>query len=278
MRRPEPVLATELFPPLDRELIGLLRSLSDAEWNRAIGSGRWSVKDVSAHLLDTAVRRLSLHRDGYSAPDTPKLQTDDDLKNFINQMNAYWVKAARRLSPRLLIELLERTGRELYEFFTTLDSCEAARFPVSWAGEESSLNWFDIAREYTERWHHQEQIRETVSRPELTSRKYLYPVLDTFMRALPHVYRSVQAPTGTVVRIAVSGDAGGEWYVRRKNDGWELLLDVKDRVAAAVEIPQDVAWKLFTKGLDKASAETKMKFEGDAELGRVVLEMVCIVG
>jgi uncharacterized protein (TIGR03083 family) len=278
MRTPEPILVTELFPPLNRELVVLLRSLADADWNRATGAPLWSVKDVAAHLLDTSLRRLSLHRDGYLVPGAPTLETDIDLKNLINQLNAEWVKSARRLSPRLLIELLESTGQELYEFFKTLDPSKPAIFPVSWAGEQSSPNWFDIAREYTEKWHHQEQIREAVGKPGLTSREYLFPVLDTFMRALPHAYRNVQAPAGTLVKITIAGEAGGEWCLRRKESRWELLLDIRETSAATIQLSQDVAWKLFTKGMDKRSAESKMRFEGNKELGRAVLDMICIVG
>jgi len=177
MKTPGPIFVTELFPKLNAELQELLGSLDDEDWSRP-ATGAWSVKDVvGAHLLDTTLRRLAVDRDQYVSPDTPKLETDRDLTNYINQTNAEWVKAARRLSPRLLIELLEKTGQEMYEFFKTLDPYKPAVFPVNWAGEQVSPNWFDIAREYTEKWHHQEQIREAVYRPGLTSREYLFPVL-----------------------------------------------------------------------------------------------------
>jgi hypothetical protein len=34
---------------------------------------------------------------------------------------------------------------------------------VAWAGEAESKNWFHVARDYSEKWHHQQQIREAVS-------------------------------------------------------------------------------------------------------------------
>ena len=55
-------------------------------------------------------------------------------------------------------------------------------FPVSWAGEEESANWFDTAREFTERWHHQQQIRLAVDKPGIMTREFYFPVLDCFMR------------------------------------------------------------------------------------------------
>jgi len=109
MKTPGPIFVTELFPKLNAELQELLCSLEDEDWKRP-ATGVWSVKDVVAHLLDTTLRRLAVDRDQYVSLDTPKLQTDRDPTNYINQTNAEWVKAARRLSPRLLIELLEKVG------------------------------------------------------------------------------------------------------------------------------------------------------------------------
>src|SRR5688572_28031993 len=77
------------------------------------------------------------------------------------------------------------------EFFATLDPFAPAKWSVSWAGDEESPNWFDIARELTERWHHQQQIRDATGRPALYER-YLAPVLDTFVRAVPFTYRGVE--------------------------------------------------------------------------------------
>jgi hypothetical protein len=52
------------------------------------------------------------------------------------------------------------------------------------AGEARSLNWFDTARELTERWHHQEQIRFATNLPGIMTRDLYHPVLDCFLRGL----------------------------------------------------------------------------------------------
>ena len=72
-----------------------------------------------------------------------------------------------------------------------LPAFESGGPAVAWAGDKQSPNWFDIAREYTEKWLHQQHIREAVGQPVLDERRWLFPVLDTFMRALPHVYRDI---------------------------------------------------------------------------------------
>jgi hypothetical protein len=53
-----------LFRPVSGELAMLLRGLPADAWRRPTIAGRWLVRDVVAHLLDTTLRRLSFHRDG----------------------------------------------------------------------------------------------------------------------------------------------------------------------------------------------------------------------
>jgi len=198
LRPVDPINTVDLFPALHSKLLTLLRQLEPQDWFKPTVAVPWLVKDMVAHLLDTDMRRLSSQRDGFiSSPTEPTPLAYRDLVNLIDQLNDDWVRATRRLSPQLLIELLDLIGPQVHHLFTTLDLFAPARASVAWAGETSSLNWFDIAREYTEKWHHQQHIREAVSAPLLTSRRWLYPALDTFIRGLPYTYHQVPAAEGT---------------------------------------------------------------------------------
>ena len=276
MKAPQPILTAELFAPLDGELIPLLRGLSPSDWEKPTVCRGWCVKDVAAHLLDTALRRLSIHRDGYWPKAQVDLSTPQKLAAFINQLNARWVEATRPLSPALLTELLESTGAELSRFFVSLDPFARAPFGVSWAGEQESANWFDTAREYTERWHHQQQIRDATGRPPLIERRFLFPVLDTFMRALPYAFRNVNAADGTLWEIRLQGEAGGSWFLLRRAEQWQLGLDA-ERAAGVVSLPQDAAWRLFTKGIAAEQAKQQVRSQGPQELADGLLNMLCIV-
>ncbi len=153
-----------------------------------------------------------------------------------------------------------------------------AAFSVSWAGEEKSPNWFDTARELTERWHHQQQIRLATNRPGIMTRELYYPVLDCFMRALPFTYRDQAGEPGTHVRLNVSGDCGGSWYLYSDGERWEQVESPKGRQVSETTIPQEIAWRIFTKGIDRDSAEQQVAIGGDRRLGRHVLSMVSIIG
>jgi len=272
-----PVFLVDLFPGLHAELMTLLRGLTPRDWSRPTACTLWSVKDIAAHLLDGNVRRLSFGRDGLTTTPDAAISSYSDLVGYLNRLNAEWTAAARRLSPRVLIELLDFTSGQVHAFFRSLDPHELALFPVAWAGEGASQNWFDIGREYTERWLHQQQIREAVGVEGLTARHWLHPTLDIFVRALPFTYQGVSAPAGRSVRISIEGEAGGVWTLVRGAEGWRILAGWEPGPAATVSLDQEAAWKLFSKGLDQESARRSIRIEGDPRLGEPVLGTLAVM-
>lgn len=273
----EPIYVASLFPILDSKLLELLRSLAPEQWSLK-ATPRWTVHDVAAHLLDGSnLRRLSLARDQYWGEPFHG-SSYQDLVDFLNGLNADWVKAFRRISPRVLIGLLEISTREVAEYFQSLDPHAPAPFPVGWAGETQSENWFDIARDYTEKWHHQQQIRDAVRQDGIMSRELYFPVLDTFMRVLPHSYRNVSAVPGAELGIRVDGEAGGEWFLCRREQAWELSRNSTGDLQAEVTMPQEVAWKLFTKGLSRDAACQHLQISGKNSLTDPLFHVTAIMG
>lgn len=199
-----------LFPVIDQHLIQLLRSLNNADWKKPTLAGSWTVKDIAAHLLDTAMRSVSIYRDQFSGEKPEKISGYQDLVSYLNTLNAEWVSAFKRVSSAQLIDLLESISALQYEQYKKLDPVQPPIFSVAWAGEESSTNAFHTAREYTEKFHHQLQIREALGCAEVLITKTLFlPFMDTLMQGLPHTYREVKVNDGNTVQIVVSGEAGG---------------------------------------------------------------------
>jgi uncharacterized protein (TIGR03083 family) len=273
--QPKPILVAELFPPILESLLALLESLTTDEWNAPVVAPGWTVKDVALHLLGGDIGVLSGGRDGLASADIQREEWQD-LVVWLNQLNDLWVLATRRMSTRLLCDLLQFTGEQVSHYFALLDPL-ALNGPVSWAGPDPAPVWLDVAREYTERWHHQQQIRDAVGKPGLTEPRFMAPVLDTFVRALPYTYRSVTAPRGTVVTLSITGAAGNTWYLRSEAGNWELYLNSPVEPAAEVILDQDAAWRLFTKGITPGEALRAATLEGDQILGRRALEMVSVI-
>lgn len=272
----QPILTLDLFPILEAKLIELLRCLRHDDWSRPTLAKQWTVKDVTAHLLDGNLKRLSMHRDGFFGLAAPPRDGYEAFVAFINRNNAEWVQAARRLSPMVLIDLMEITSKQVHELFLGLDPLAPALWGVSWAGEETSANWFDIAREYTERWHHQQQIRVAVERPGISSRELYFPVLDIFMRGMPHAFRSVDAREGTVVEIQISGEAGGSWFVQRTDSNWRLE-QLASSADATLKMAQELAWRVFTKAVDTQTAAREVTISGDRALAMQALSLVAVL-
>ena len=272
----DPILCAHLLRRVDDKLIELLQSLSPSEWDAQTVAPRWKVRDVAAHLLDTVLRKLSLVRDSWSV-ETVSIESPGDVTALVNRLNEEGVKVYRRLSPPVLIDMMKLACEQSASFHKSLDPFAPAAFGVSWAGEERSLNWFDTARELTERWHHQQQIREAANRPGIMTPELYHPVLDCFLRALPHLYRNTDAPAGTVLVVEITGECGGRWCLWRENGSWQLIKDAAAAPAARVTIPQEIAWRVFTKGIDRDVARAQVNIEGDQRFANLILELTAII-
>lgn len=272
---PQPIAVSHLFRSLDEKLLELLKSLSADEWNTQTIAKLWKVKDVAAHLLDGNLRVLSLQRDKYFGDTPDNIHTYQDLVSWLNQLNADWVKASKRISPQVMIMLHELTGKFVSDYYTSVDLDAPAIFAVSWAGEEESKNWFHIAREYTEKWLHQQQIRDAVNKPGILNSTYFLPFMETVLRGLPYTFRDVQAAEGTCIQILIRIEDEESWFLTMKNECWHLSrTEAIKKVNATVQIEANAAWKLFSKSWRPKEAMPFVKLDGDSALAEKVLSMV----
>jgi uncharacterized protein (TIGR03083 family) len=272
------VVVTQLFPPERASLLELLSSLGAEQWQASTVCPGWSVKDVALHLLGDDIGLLSRRRDGVTPAAAPREPGSfQELVALLDRHNRTWVEAARRISPRLLCELLAFTGEATWRYLASLDPL-ALEARVSWVGPDPVPNWLDVAREYTERWTHQQQIRDAVGVPALKEPGFMGPVLTTFVHALPRAFASAPAPVGTTVEVAVGGQGGGCWVLTRTPDGWRLAAGTAAEPVARVALDAETAWRLWTKGIGPAAAEAGVSISGDRALGRRVLDAVAIIG
>ena len=134
----KPILTAHLLPLIEARLLELLRSLTAGRMGSADcrpcmdgeGGRRASARHAASQAVACArrlhserLRRDSHHTTSFSA--------------FINGLNREGVEMYRRLSPAVLISMMEIASRESAEFHQSLDPMAEAAFSVSWAGEES---------------------------------------------------------------------------------------------------------------------------------------------
>ncbi|MBF8189460.1 maleylpyruvate isomerase family mycothiol-dependent enzyme [Nonomuraea sp. K274] len=263
-----------LFPRERRAMLDLLRALSPADWAKPTVCPGWNVHDVTGHVLNDYMRRLSGSRDGYGGA---IFADDETLPAYLTRTNEEFVRATRQLSPRLLIELLDDLGVRLDAVWGARDLAAPADLNVSWAATDvDSPAWLDLGREYTEFWVHQQQVRDAVSRPGATQPDLMAPVVDVFARALPYTLRALERPEGTVVQLEVTGPAGGRWGAVRRDGRWRMAVPGAEP-AARVSMDQDAFWRLATRGITVEQARARSEPGGDPELTAAMTTLLAIV-
>lgn len=266
--------ARPLFPRERRALLDLLGSLGAAQWSAPTVCPGWAVRDVVAHLLDDYLRRLSGSRDGYGGvPFAP----GESLPAYLARINGEFVAAMRQCSPSTMVDLLTHLGPQLDELWERTDPAGPAYLDVSWAGAGTSPAWLDCAREYTEFWVHQQQIRDAVGRPGADEPELLRPVLVTFLHALPVALSGFARPAGTAMSFEVTGPAGGRWVAVSDGTGWDLVDRACENPVAAVRMDADTVWRLGSCGITVDEARRRTAATGDPELTAAAATLLAVV-
>jgi uncharacterized protein (TIGR03083 family) len=263
------------FRPLTTEFLQLLQTFGADDWNRPTLAKAWRVRDVLAHLTDTALRRVSSMRDRYR-PTFDRIEDERGLVALVNRLNAEWVTACQRLSPPVLVDVYGRAATQLSTVMEELPLDGPAFVPVSWAGEDGNQAWLDIGREFTEQWHHQMQIREAVDAPPPSEPSWLRSVLAVAMHGLPHAYRQLEAPAGTTIVIDITGHAGGKWRLVRGGRRWHIAPGSDDHPTTLIRVTDDVAWRLLFNAWPAADA-APVQVSGDGPLAAPMLRARSVV-
>ena len=259
-----------LFSQLRAELGALLDGLADDDWGRPTACPGWSVHGVAAHLLGVELGNVSVRRDRWGLGPGE----GEDLGSWLNAFNQQWVEAARRISPRLLVELINVAALRFEELVVMLD-LDAIGSPVQWAtGADPAPVWLDVTREYMERYVHQQQIRSATGRPSLGA-AFTSPVLTTAAHALPRALDQVARPAGTIVTFTAEGEGGGSWLVVRAVSGWELDGGPATGAAAChARTTVDGALKLYARD----PSAPPLRWDGDAELAEALAGVKAVLG
>lgn len=230
-------------PMLNRErgdLLSFVGSLTDDEWLSSTRVPGWTVKDLALHILDDDFGWLSRGRDR-----DPSGRLDVNDSGFIealNRKNEDWVAAAGQLSRGVVLGLLEWAGQQMDAYYATQSLIGPGY--VTWAGDDSVPNWFDLAQDLTERWVHQMQMREAVERVAAYRDDYLTVVMQTFVWAFPHQYRVVADPGA---RVLLDLGAGCAWTLTSDGARWGLgRRAAGEAYVAEVHADYDMGWRWLT--------------------------------
>jgi hypothetical protein len=209
---------------------------------------------------------LARKRDHEQSTIIPETADHEGFVAALALRNQQWVEGTRMLSPALIAGLLRWAGEQFDAYLGTNDLGSSSS--VYWAGDVPM--WFDLAREFTERWVHYRQIQEAVRRDN-SQDEYLPLVLRTFIWGFPNQYQA-PAPAGTTVALEIPGV--GRWVLTRTADGWSLDEGEAAAAAAGLRITGEAAWRLLTGSPYDAG---QAQLSGDRALAEPLLRVRGII-
>ena len=146
----------------------------------------------------------------------------------------------------------------------------------TWWRPDTAPVWLDCARDFTEYWVHQQQVREATGRPGASDAKVVHAVLDTFLRAMPYTLGGQDRPVGATLTVDVVGVGGGRWSWQRECDRW-WPSDHEGASTTSIVVEADVLWRLCVRMIEPEEAQEQVCVSGERDLAAAALQMVSII-
>lgn len=238
----------ELFQKLNAKLIELIIGLSWVQWNKDTARKNWKVKDIAIQILDDSRHNFPPLTEGFES-NSVQINNSEDFSadNLIAELQFRQEQLNSYVKDNTIIE----------------DQLNASR---------SAGSQLDIFKFYAQTWLYQQQIRQSLGASLLLGSNFYHPFLAYCFHFLPSHFKDFHSPVGTLISIEVVGDSRGLWSLIRRDHCWELSV-YQEHPDAQVYIDQNIAWILFSGGIDIYEAAQYWQVIGNQELGRHVLSL-----
>lgn len=273
-----PRVFAPLFSIERSRLLDVLEPLPLSDWSRPTPCPGWSVLGLASHVVGDDLSLLSWRRDDHKGTPVPDGLDEDGFIRWLDELQMEWVHAARRLSPRLIVELLAWLDDQVANLVAGEDPSRAAAM-VSWASARPVPMWLDHARELSERWIHRQQLLQALGHPPDLRSDLAEPVLDGLRWAFPYRLGALQRPEGATVVIAVTGpEVEIAWTLVSTGDEWGFrTAPLGSAPTAELNVTTDQAWRLLSNNLAPA-LDGAPRSTGDQEIVATLLRTRAIIG
>ena len=249
-------------------LTELLAGLQAADWDRPSPCPGWTVLGLCCHLVGDDLGLLARNRDGFLGTRAPA-GSEAEFAAWLDELQAEWVRAARRLSPRLVTDLLRWAGPQINVMFAGEDA-RARTASVSWAGPDLVPAWLGQARELSEYWIHRQQVLQALGRPSDLRADLAGPVLDALRWAYPYRLAQAAARPGDTVSISVTGPLARTWHLVAAEIGWQFGDQPGPRLVGSLAMNAEQAWRLLTNNMP-AAGQGALTVSGDDAITAILL-------
>jgi len=264
-----------LFAVERDRLTELLAGLQAADWERPSPCPGWTVLGLGCHLVGDDLGLLARNRDGFLGTPAPA-GSEAEFAAWLDELQAEWVRAARRLSPRLVTDLLRWAGPQITVMFASED-VRARTASVSWAGPDLVPAWLGQARELSEYWIHRQQILQALGRPSDLRADLAGPVLDGLRWAYPYRLAGAAAQPGDTVSISVTGPLARTWHLVAAETGWQFGDQPGPRLVGSLSMNAEQAWRLLTNNMP-AAGQADLTVSGDDAITAILVRTRAIIG
>ena len=266
-----------LFTLERSRLLEVLENLGVTDWSRPTPCPGWSVLGLGSHLVGDDLSFLAWQRDDHRGTPAPSGLDEHSFIAWLDDLQIEWVHAARRLSPKLVVELLAWLDDQVAATVANQNpSVVTANVP--WASTTPVPVWLNHARELSERWIHRQQILQSLDLPADDRADLAEPVLDGLRWAYPFRLASLRRPAGTRVVITVEGaEFELHWNLICDGEVWQFSPSVDEPIAAELQMTMDQAWRRLTNNLD-VDQHHGLVTSGDSQLIGTLLQTRAIIG
>ena len=176
------------------------------------------------------------------------------------------------------MDLIAHLGPQLDSLWEGLALAVLGDNDVAWAAPDVDAPiWFDVAREFSEFWIHQQQIRDAVGRAGAQDNELVGAVVDTLIRGLP-LALSGHSTAGSRLCVQVTGPVERTWVATRGIEHWQLeRAQGPCECTATVQMTPDTLWRLASRGITPEQAARRASVTGDLALGRGALHLLAII-
>ncbi len=252
------------------EVVALLRSLDDADWDRPTDLAGWDVRAIAAHLAHLESELAGMEQTPVEVP---------ELEHITSPMGSYTEQGpiARREWPTAeIVDELEQSVAARLAALRAEPPTDGSAAPPRTPG---GIRWdweTLLSNRVVDVWMHEQDIRRAVGRPGGMDTPGAEHTVSVFARSFGYVVGKRVAPSGgTTVVLDVTGLRPVHLAVRVGDDG--RAAPVAGTVEAAdTTVSMDLETYVVLAGGRRSPDSVPVRVTGDEELAAKVLAALAV--